>query len=217
MWSVLSNNRKKYEQLNLGTVLDYEKYNMISIIYHSTKIEGCALTETDTRVLLEKDITAKGKPLKDHLMVKDHYDALLYLKRVAEQKQLLSVELIKTTCSVLMKNTGEIIHSALGSVDTSKGELRQVQVYVDRKYFPDFSKVPALLDHLITKTNERLETVSDENDILRLAADVHYSLVNIHPFYRWEWPVVEVIHELYTDVSSATSGENIFGGQSRIY
>ncbi len=45
---------------------------MISIVYNSTKIEGCSLSENDTKLLLENDITAKGKPLSDHLMVKDH-------------------------------------------------------------------------------------------------------------------------------------------------
>ena len=86
MWAELEKNRKKYLKLNLQNVLDYEKFSMISIIFHSTKIEGCSLTETDTKVLLDKDITAKGKPLLDHLMVKDHYNAFLYLK---EQNHIL--------------------------------------------------------------------------------------------------------------------------------
>ena len=50
--------------------IDYEKFCMISIVYNSSKIEGCSLTETDTKVLLEYNITAHGKPLTDHLMLK---------------------------------------------------------------------------------------------------------------------------------------------------
>ncbi|MBN2520697.1 MAG: hypothetical protein JXB17_09355 [Bacteroidales bacterium] len=87
MWSELEQNRKKYLSLNLQNILDYEKFCIISIVYHSTKIEGCSLTETDTKVLLDKDITAKGKPLKDHLMIKDHYEAFLYLKNQAKKKK----------------------------------------------------------------------------------------------------------------------------------
>lgn len=59
---------------------------MISMVYHSTKIEGCSLTENDTKVLLENGITANGKPLTDHLMVKDHYNAFLFIKEKAEAK-----------------------------------------------------------------------------------------------------------------------------------
>ena len=80
-----------------------------------------------------------------------------------------------------MKNTGGIINSIAGSFDTSKGELRKAQVYVDRKYFPDFSKVENLLNQLIENINSRLDTVSG-NEILKLAADLHYNFINIHPF-----------------------------------
>jgi Fic family protein len=71
MWKELKQLKNEYLQPDLQNILDYEKFCMISIVWHSTKIEGCTLTETDTKVLLENDITAAGKPLKDHLMIKD--------------------------------------------------------------------------------------------------------------------------------------------------
>jgi len=55
------------------------------------------------------------------------------------------------------------------------------QVYVDHKYSPDFSKVPALLDKLCKTVNEKLDLVEGVK-ILNLAADLHYNLVNIHPW-----------------------------------
>ena len=73
MWKEIEILRKEYLELGLSEAIDYEKFSMISIVYNSTKIEGCSLTENDTKLLLEKDITAKGKPLTDHMMVKDHY------------------------------------------------------------------------------------------------------------------------------------------------
>ena len=69
MWEELEKIQQEYQNLNLQEVIDYEKFCIISIVWHSTKIEGCSLTETDTKVLLDKDITAAGKPLKDHLMI----------------------------------------------------------------------------------------------------------------------------------------------------
>jgi len=181
MWNELKILREQYLDLNLDQVIDYEKFSMISIVYNSTKIEGCSLTETDTRMLLEKDITAKGKPLADHLMVKDHYAAFQYIKDEAAKKRKLSKELIMEVASLVMKNTGGPVNSIAGSFDTSKGQLRKSQVYVDKKYFPDFSKVDQLLDKLIENTNSRIDKVQDL-DVLKLAADVHFYLVNIHPF-----------------------------------
>ena len=78
MWDELEKLRAKYLQLGLSNAIDYEKCSMISIVYNSTKIEGCSLSENDTKLLLENDITAKGKPLSDHLMVKDHYAAFFF-------------------------------------------------------------------------------------------------------------------------------------------
>ena len=161
--------------------VDYEKFCMISIVYNSSKIEGCSLSETDTRVLLEHGITAQGKPLTDHLLVKDHYQAFLKLKGDAVRKRKFSVDFVKEVNALVMKSTGGLTNTISGSFDTSKGELRLAQVYVDKKYFPDFSKVPDLLQHLVNSINERMDMVEGD-DILKLAADLHYNLVNIHPF-----------------------------------
>jgi len=181
MWNELEILREQYLDLNLDQVIDYEKFSMISIVYNSTKIEGCSLSESDTRMLLEKDITAKGKPLADHLMVKDHFAAFLYIKEQAVQNRQLSKEFIQEVAGLVMKNTGGPVNTIAGSFDTSKGELRKAQVYVDKKYFPDFSKVDQLLDKLIENTNSKIDQVKDL-DVLKLAADVHFYLVNIHPF-----------------------------------
>ena len=82
---------EEYQSLHLENVIDYEKFSMISIVWHSTKIEGCSLTETDTKVLLEKGLTASCKPLTDHLMVKDNYTAFQYIKEQAKLKKKLSI------------------------------------------------------------------------------------------------------------------------------
>jgi Fic family protein len=181
MWDKLQLLRKDYIDLRIQDSIDHEKFSMISIVYNSSKIEGCSLSEIDTRILLEKNITAQGKPLTDHLMVKDHYDAFLFLKSESEKKNKLTLNLIKETGARVMKNTGGIVRSMSGDFDTSKGDLRLAQVYVDRKYFPDFSKVPSMLNELIISTNGRIDSVSGIETV-KLAADLHYNLVNIHPF-----------------------------------
>lgn len=181
MWKELDILRKEYLGLGLSEAIDYEKFSMISIVYNSTKIEGCSLTENDTKLLLENDITAKGKPLTDHMMVKDHYSAFMFLKEISKQKQKISVDLIKKVAGLVMKNTGGIVNTTSGSFDTSAGDLRKVQVYVGKKYFPDFSKVENLLIKLVENVNHSIDAVS-ESEILKLSADIHYNLVSIHPF-----------------------------------
>lgn len=181
MLSKLNKLTEKYNKLNLSQVVDYEKFCMISIVWHSTKIEGCSLSETDTKVLIDKDITAAGKPLHDHLMVKDHYAAFLFIKQEASKKRKLSVEFIQEIEAAVMKNTGGNTNTVLGNFDTSKGDLRLAQVYVDHKYFPDYKKVPGLLKKLCESVNKRIDQVSG-SEVLNLAADLHYNFVNIHPF-----------------------------------
>ncbi len=169
MWKELNKIKLQYLNIDLQNVIDYEKFCMISI------------TETDTKVLIENDITAAGKPLKDHLMIKDHFEAIQFVKEQAKIRRKLSVNFIKEIGALVMKNTGGITKTILGDFDTSKGDLRLAQVYVDKKYFPDFKKVPALLEQLCKSVNERIDTVK-EDEILKLSADIHYNFVNIHPF-----------------------------------
>lgn len=177
----LKNITDQYKSLNLSDVIDYEKFCIISIMWHSTKIEGCTLDETDTKILLEQNLTASGKPLQDHLMIKNHYEAFQFVKDIAINKTKLSVEIIQAIASIVMKDTGAKVNTISGSFDVSKGDLRLAQVYVDKKYFPDFKKVPNLLTQLCEEVNNKIDIVKDI-DILKLAADFHYKFVNIHPF-----------------------------------
>lgn len=181
MWDKLQTLREAYLNQGIRDSIDYEKFCLISIVYNSSKIEGCSLTETDTKVLLENNITAKGKPLTDHLMVKDHYNAFLKIKQDALNKRKLSIDFIKEVNALVMKSTGGAINTIAGSFDTSKGDLRLAQVYVDKKYFPGFHKIPEFLKRFIESVNERIDHVTG-NDVVKLAADVHYNFVNIHPF-----------------------------------
>jgi Fic family protein len=181
MWNKLSILREQYINQRIMDSIDYEKFCMISIVYNSSKIEGCSLSETDTKVLLENNITAQGKPLTDHLMVKDHYNAFIKIKQDAINKRKLSIDFIQEVNALVMKTTGAMTNAISGNFDTSKGDLRLAQVYVDKKYFPDFNKVPRLLQELVKNVNDRIDKVADD-DIIKLSADIHYNFVNIHPF-----------------------------------
>lgn len=181
MWAELKKYREEYLNLKLDENINYSTFSMISIVWNSTKIEGCSLDENDTRLLLDKNITAKGKPLSDHLMVKDHYEAFQFIKQEAAGKRKITPDFLKEVAFLVMKNTGGINRTAMGEFDTAKGDYRLAQVYVDKKYFPDFKKVTQLVNELCKEVNDRIDSV-EGNDIVKLAADIHYNLVNIHPW-----------------------------------
>ncbi|MDO8952957.1 MAG: hypothetical protein Q7U86_10055, partial [Draconibacterium sp.] len=128
MWDKLHILREQYISQGIMDSIDYEKFCMISIVYNSSKIEGCSLSETDTKVLLENNITAKGKPLTDHLMVKDHYNAFVRIKQDAVKKRKLSIDFIKEINALVMKSTGAMTSTISGNFDSSKGDLRLAQV-----------------------------------------------------------------------------------------
>src|SRR5579863_74425 len=93
----------RYKALNLQDVLDHERFNEYAIVHHSSSIEGSTLTEVETRLLLEEDITPKGKPLTHSLMVKDHYTALRYILEAAVTKKAISVDFIQQINALVMK------------------------------------------------------------------------------------------------------------------
>ncbi|WP_315813978.1 hypothetical protein [Paraflavitalea speifideaquila] len=115
----------QYKSFNLHEVLDYDRFNQYLIIHHSTSIEGSTLTEVETRLLLEEDITPKGKPLMHSLMVKDHYEALKFVLKSAQKKQVITVEFIQQINARVMRNTGSVYNTVLGEVDASRGMFRK--------------------------------------------------------------------------------------------
>lgn len=181
MWDQLKKITAEYKSLGMDASLDYEKFAMISIVYNSTKIEGCSLDEGDTKLLLTDDLTAKGKPLADHMMVKDHFDAFLYIKEQAGRQRKLSIDFIKEVNGFVKRRTGGIEKTALGSFDSAKGDLRRTPAYTDTRYFKNHEKIEPLLKQLCEYANDVIDTVSG-NTCVKLAADIHYNIVDIHPF-----------------------------------
>ncbi|MEO7309438.1 MAG: Fic family protein [Chitinophagaceae bacterium] len=172
-----------YEALRLHDVLNYDKFNYYAIIHHSTTIEGCTLTEIDTQLLLDEGITPKGKPLEHSLMVKDHYDALLFVLRAAESKTLVSSAFIQQINAKLMKGTGSVYQTVFGEIDATKGMFRKGNVSAGSSYFVNYDKVEALTTKLCNEIIAALPIADSIEKRLRLSFTAHFDLVSIHPFY----------------------------------
>ena len=171
-----------FHALHVEDSLNYELMSDILISHHSTAIEGSTLSEEESRLLIMDGITAKGKPITDHLMMKDHYNALVAVVELSKEKRVINSEWIQNINAHVMKNTGSVIHTALGSFDSSKGDWRKVNVHAGTRTFVNFQKVESMVKALCDEIQNQIINVKTIRNIYDLAFDAHYSLVSIHPF-----------------------------------
>lgn len=174
---------EQYKKYNLSEIIDYDKFNGYAIVHHSTTIEGSTLSEIETRLLLDENLTPKGKPLEHSLMTKDHYAALLFINQEAEKKRLVTPQFIQEINAHVMKSTGSVYNTVFGTIDASKGMLRKGNVSAGGTYFVNYDKVESLLKELCDKLNIRLSATNSTLDKLEASFIAHFNLVTIHPFY----------------------------------
>src|ERR1700722_9346210 len=68
-----------------AALLAPQKAYDVDLTYTSNAIEGNTLTLRETAELIEHGITVGGKPLRDHLEAVDHYNAVLWMRELAEK------------------------------------------------------------------------------------------------------------------------------------
>lgn len=173
----------KYKSLNLDQVIDHDRFNQYAIVHHSSGIEGSTLTENETRLLLEEGITPKGKPLEHSLMVKDHYQALLFVLEAARQKKLPDLAFIQSVNAKVMHHTGSVYQTVFGEIDATKGLFRKGNISAGGSYFVSFDKVPDYTQRLVTNLSAQLQQAATLPAQLQLSFVTHFDLVSIHPFY----------------------------------
>jgi len=173
---------QQFEELRIREAINYEKMNEVLISHHSTAIEGSSLTEDESRLLLTEGLTAKGKPLNDHNMVRDHQAALEWVVAAARRKERITPAMVQTIAAMVMKTTGGVIHAAAGTFDSSKGDWRKVAVSVGARYFTNYQSVENEIVALCQTLDKSNQEVVGLTNIYDLAFDAHFKLVSIHPF-----------------------------------
>jgi Fic family protein len=71
--------------------------------YHSNSIEGNKLTFGETKTFLLHGITADGKPLKDHLDIKGHNNALLLLEDIVKEERPIAENFIRELHKLILQ------------------------------------------------------------------------------------------------------------------
>ncbi|MCY4216197.1 MAG: Fic family protein [Flavobacteriaceae bacterium] len=160
---------------------DRHQFNLLAITCHSTAIEGSTLDTDEVYNLIKYGIAAE-KPLEHNNMVYDHYNAICYILGLAESKTLINQQLLQKIAGFVMRTTGGMVHALGGDFDTSKGDLRLDSRRAGTTLFMDYTKIPRELGKLVNDLRTDLQKSQDFISANRLAFDVHFRLVTIHPF-----------------------------------
>jgi Fic family protein len=170
-----------YKSSGIRENINYEDYNNLIITSHSTRIEGSTLSIEEAQILIEDKITPK-KPIEFSEMTLDHYQAFQFVMDESAKNNPITEELIQEIASKVMKHTGTVVNSALGTTDAAKGDFRKVSVIAGTTQFMDYKKVSGAVEKLVKEINENIQKVKTEEQQLKLSFFAHYELVNIHPF-----------------------------------
>ncbi|ERJ59284.1 Fic family protein [Sphingobacterium paucimobilis] len=157
--------------------------------YHSCTIEGNSLTYAETKALLLHGITAQGKPLRDHIEITSHDEAVKWIEDLVKGDYPLTESFIRELHTLLLKDPYEVQaitpegkptsrRIAVGQYKTAPNHVKTVTGEIFRFATPE--ETPAKMHDLIAWFRSESEGI-DINPII-LAAEFHYRFIRIHPF-----------------------------------
>ena len=178
---------EEHKELGFQEQIDYEKFYLYSIVTHSTAIEGSTMTEVENQLLFDEGLSAKGKSIIEQNMNLDLKAAYERSMEMARAHTPFSIDMLKELSSIVMRRTGGIFNAPGGVFDSSKGDLRRVNVTAGTmgKSYMSYLKVPQKLEDFCKEMNERRERLLKNSDVYeqyRLSFDAHLKLVTIHPW-----------------------------------
>ena len=187
----------EYNKLQISQQLDYDKFYLYSIITHSTAIEGSTVTEIENQLLFDEGISA-NKPIHEQLMNLDLKAAYERSMELAKAHTPISVGVLKHLAALVMRRTGGEVNVFSGSFDSSRGDLRLVNVTAGAggKTYMNYQKVPQKLEDFCKDINERRKELLESPDIYEqyeLSFYAHLKLVT--SLGRWQWKNVEIDYE----------------------
>ena len=139
----------------------------LSLTYHSNRIEGSSLSESDTAAILFENAALPNKSLVEQLEAKNHQAALEYLFVYLAEKKPLNEKLILKLHGILMN-----------AIRPDAGDYRNHGVRITGTYVPtaNYLKVPALMRELIRDINHK------HKDVVAHITGIHSRFEKIHPF-----------------------------------
>lgn len=157
--------------------------------FNSNAIEGNTLSLGETKIFLLEGLTAKGKPLKDHLDIKGHDEAIDFLLRFVRDQETFTEKDIRAFHEVLLKEPyemdsmrpdGKIVKRQieLGRYKTMPNHVRtstgKIHYYATPEETP--ARMQELMDWYVREANK-----SELHPVL-LSTLFHHRFTEIHPF-----------------------------------
>lgn len=171
--------------------------------YNSNNIEGNSLTYGETKALLLFGITAQGKPLKDHLEIEGHNEAIDYIVDVAGNKEPLTEAMIRNLHKMILHDEYEIEAITpdgqptkklvkLGKYKSLPNHVKTITGEIFRFATPE--ETPAKMEDLMKWYRENF-TNKDLHPLI-FAVEFHYRFIRIHPFDDGNGRVVRLLMNL---------------------
>ncbi|MYK41609.1 MAG: Fic family protein, partial [Gemmatimonadetes bacterium] len=178
----------KLRPLSADVVGRIEQKLRLESNYHSNAIEGNSLTLGETRSLILHGLTAHGKPMRDHLDIEGHDEAVKAIEDAVKRDEELNEVFIRNLHRVLLKEPYEIDAMTPDgqptrrfiTIGTYKTQPNNVLTSTGEIYHytsPEQVK-PAMSD--LIDWYRRTENEGEHPIII--AATFHYRFVRIHPF-----------------------------------
>lgn len=157
--------------------------------FHSSNIEGNSLTYGETKALILFGQTAQAKPLKDHLEMSGHDEAIKNIEEVVRQKRTLTENFIRELHKLILKNPYEVDAITPDGKPTKKkisiGSYKTTPNHVKTPtgeifYFASPEETPAKMDDLMKWYRQEID--KKDLDVVLFATEFHYRFIRIHPF-----------------------------------
>lgn len=157
--------------------------------FHSSNIEGNSLTFGETKTFLLHGLTAEGKPLKDHLEIRGHNEAIEGLEDIIRGNRPLTEYEIKSLHQIILGEPYQIPAQTTEGLPTQRwvtpGKYKSQPNHVrtatgETFYFTSPEDTPAEMERLMAWYNEAI--ADQELHPLITAAAFHYKFIRIHPF-----------------------------------
>jgi len=167
---IIKDKSKKYKNVLKEVTENSDIYDqfLLSLTYHTNKLEGSTLTKDETRAILFDNIALKNRSMVEQLEVKNHQASLHYLfKYLSTPSFKINEELILKLHSILMNG-----------IKTDAGVYRGHGVRIVGANIPtaNYLKVPVLMKQIARDISYK------SKEIILHITKIHSRFEQIHPF-----------------------------------
>ena len=170
MWEEIKTKKAKLDALrplSQQALDELEAWYNVELTYTSNAIEGNTLTRQETAIVLEKGLTVRGKPLKDHQEAVDHLAALEYVRDLVNEDRNITEGDI---CEIHRLAVGSTMRSEAGMYSQQRRRIAGSEVV-----FSEPEEIPRQME-------EFAQWLAGAEEAPETAIEAHLRFVTIHPF-----------------------------------